>query len=119
MVQSIYDKYGGFASVNRVVLAFYDTILDHDDLGPFFDDIDMKALIDHQTVFISSLLGGPASFGDEHLRHAHKHLSITDADFDTMKSVLAKTLSDHGFAAEDVAIVIDAVEARRSTIIST
>ena len=53
--QTLFEKYGGFSSVSKVVLAFYDTLLDSDDIGPFFDDIDMSRMVDHQTKFVASL----------------------------------------------------------------
>jgi hemoglobin len=116
MSTTIYDKYGGFGAINRIVMAFYDTMIDHDELGPYFDDVEMKDLIDHQTKFISALLGGPASFEDEHLRHAHTRLKITEAHFDEMKRVLEETLLDHGIETADVAQVIEAVERRRAVV---
>lgn len=33
MSGSLYEKYGGFAVVNRIVMAFYDALLDSDELG--------------------------------------------------------------------------------------
>ena len=47
--QTLYEKYGGFSNVSKIVFAFYDTLLDDDDIGPFFDDIDMAKMVDHQT----------------------------------------------------------------------
>lgn len=67
MTATLFQKYGGFASISRVVLTFYDKALDSDQIGGFFDDIDMPRLVDHQTKFIASLLGGPASYSDERL----------------------------------------------------
>lgn len=66
--QTLYEKYGGFSQVSKIVLAFYDTLLDDDDIGPFFDDVDMARMVDHQTKFIASLLGGPAAYTDNQLR---------------------------------------------------
>lgn len=42
MSRSLFDKYGGFASVSKVVSAFYDKAVDSDIIGPYFDDIDMR-----------------------------------------------------------------------------
>jgi len=98
-------------------MAFYDALLDSDEIGPYFDDVDMTRLIDHQTKFVSGLLGGPASFSDDHLRRAHAQLSITSAHFDEMKRVMGETLQAHGFAAEDVETVLGEIEARRSVIV--
>ena len=33
MQQALFDKYGGFSTVSRIVLALYDRLLDDDDVG--------------------------------------------------------------------------------------
>ena len=95
MSQSLYDKYGGFAVISRVVMDFYDRLLDSDTVGPFFDDVDMRKLIDHQTKFVAYLLGGPAEYTGDRLQQLHAHLEIADTDFDEMKQLLDQTLGDH------------------------
>lgn len=115
--QSLYEKYGGFGQVNRIVMDFYDSLLDSDEVGPYFDDVDMKRLIDHQTKFVSSLLGGPAEFKDDHLQRAHADLGVTDAHFDEMKTLFGETLSEHGIEAQDVETVLGEIEARRALIV--
>lgn len=115
--QSLFDKYGGFSSISKVVLAFYNHVLDSDDIGPFFDDVDMSKMVDHQTKFVASLLGGPASYTDVQLRNLHAHLDITDAHFDLLEEILAQTLSDHGFEEEDIKSVVAAFEARRGHVL--
>jgi len=115
--QTMFEKYGGFAKISRVVLTFYDRLLDSDAIGPFFDDIDMSKLVDHQTKFIASLLGGPASYTDNQLRNLHGHLDIEGSHFDELKEVLAQTLQDHGFSEEDVDFVLDEFENRRQLIV--
>ena len=116
--KSIYERYGGFSTINRIVIDFYDNVLDSDVIGPFFEDVDLERLIDHQTKFIASLMGGPVSFTDEQLRRAHANMTIAAADFDEMKRILAGALELHGVEAEDVATVMAAIEARRSIIVS-
>lgn len=115
--QSLFEKYGGFSKVSKVVMAFYDTLLDSDEIGPFFDDVDMAKMVDHQTKFISSLLGGPASYNDSQLRNLHAHLDVNDAHFDELKVVLSGTLGDHGFAEEDIEAVLSEFENRRKLIV--
>ncbi len=115
--RTLFEKYGGFSSVSKVVLAFYDTLLDSDEIGPFFDDVDMSRMVDHQTKFISSLLGGPASYTDVQIRQFHRHLDITDSHFDELKVVLEGTLADHGFEPGDIQAVLGAFEARRELVV--
>ncbi|MDJ0613167.1 MAG: group 1 truncated hemoglobin [Rhizobiaceae bacterium] len=115
--QNLYEKYGGFSQVSKIVLAFYDTLLDNDEIGPFFDDIDMSRMVDHQTKFIASLLGGPASYSDSQLRQLHSHLDINDAHFDELEVVLRGTLEDHGVEPQDVDAVVAEFAKRRSLIV--
>ena len=80
--KSLFEKYGGFSKVSKIVLSVYDTLLDSEEIGPFFDNIDMSRMVDHQTKFIASLLGGPASYSDNQLRQLHSHLDINDMHFE-------------------------------------
>lgn len=117
MEKTLYDKYGGFSTVSRIVMSLYDKLLDDDDLGPFFDDVDMPKLIDHQTKFVASLMGGPASFTDTHIERAHHSMTIADAHFDRLKALVADTLSEFGVEAEDIQAVLGAFEARRKLLV--
>lgn len=118
MADSLYYKYGGFASISRVVMAFYDRLLDSEEVGPFFDDVDLKKLIDHQTKFVAYLLGGPASYTGDRLAQLHGHLKIEGPHFDEMKRLLGETLTEHGFSDEDRAAVLHEIEARRGQIVT-
>jgi hemoglobin len=117
MDNTVYERTGGFASVSRIVLDFYDRILDDDELGVFFEDVDMTRIVDHQTKFIATLLGGPTSYTDDQIRALHRHLAIADTDFDQLKRLLAATLADHGLAPDDVDHVISEFERRRGLVV--
>jgi hemoglobin len=117
MGQTLFEKYGGFSAISRVVLDLYERLLDDDAIGPFFDDVDMARIVDHQTKFVSSLLGGPAHFSDDQIRRMHGHLEIGARHFDRLKTILAETLADHGFEADDVTLVVGAFEARRNLVV--
>jgi hemoglobin len=118
MSTSLFQKYGGFAKISRVVLTFYDKVLDSEQIGGFFEDIDMSKLVDHQTKFISSLLGGPASYTDDRLKQLHAHIGISDPDFDEMAKLLGEALAENGFEPGDCAVVIREIEFRRGFIVN-
>ncbi len=118
MSQTLFEKYGGFATISRVVMDFYDRALDSDQIGDFFDGVEMKKLIDHQTKFIATLMGGPASYTNERLAAMHSRLQINDVDFDEMKKLLTETLEEHGVSPDDVAAVIHEIEIRRDAIVT-
>mgnify|MGYP002820421585 CR=1 FL=1 len=48
MSRSLFDKCGGFALISKVVFAPYDKAVDSDIVGPYFDNIDMRAQVDNQ-----------------------------------------------------------------------
>lgn len=113
----LFDKYGGLRVLRAVIIDFYDRVLDSDVVGHFFEDVDIAKLIDHQTKFFTSVLGGPAEFADQRLANAHRHLNVTHSHFDEITGILADTLADAGFAQNDLNITLSAVEARRSLIV--
>lgn len=117
MEKSLFDKYGGFSTISKIVLTFYDRMLEDDDVGPFFDDIDLSKLIDHQTKFISALMGGPASFSDDHIERAHRHMVIENHHFDRLKEIVAETLTDYDVEPQDVETILDGFEQRRVLLI--
>ena len=117
MAGTTFEKYGGFATVSKVVMRFYEMVLDSDEVGHFFDDIDMPRLMDHQTKFVSSLMGGPAATSDNRLKAAHQGLDITDAHFDEIARLLVEAMSEFDMAPEDIDSVVRSVEAKRSLIV--
>lgn len=118
MAETLYEKYGGYGAISRVVMDFYDRLLDSERVGDYFDNVDMKRLIDHQTKFIAYLLGGPADYTGERLEQLHGHLKIDGADFDEMKQILDDALADHGFEDSDRGAVMDVIEGHRSLIVT-
>lgn len=117
--KTLYEKYGGFSTISKIVMTLYDKLLDDDDVGPFFDDVDMPKLIDHQTKFVSSLMGGPASFTDTHIQNAHRNLTIYAAHFDRLKELIDETLTEFSVDGEDIQTVLAAFEQRRGLLVET
>jgi len=117
MEKSLFDKYGGFSTISKIVLTFYDRMIEDDDVGPFFDDIDLSKLIDHQTKFISSLMGGPATFSDDHIERAHRSMTIENFHFDRLKEIVTETLADFDVAPDDIDVILAGFEDRRVLLV--
>ncbi|MEX2426473.1 MAG: group 1 truncated hemoglobin [Thermomicrobiaceae bacterium] len=118
MPRSIFDRYGGFAQVSRVVMAFYDKILDSPVTSPYFQNTNMRRLIDHQSRFVSSVMGGPASFSNDHLERVHARLGITEQAFLEMVDLLRETLEDFDFAEDDIQTVVDDIMSRKNFVVT-
>ncbi|MEM8914429.1 MAG: group 1 truncated hemoglobin [Pseudomonadota bacterium] len=116
---SMFERYGGFANVSKLVMAFYDKVLDSDIAGPYFDEIDMKALIDHQTKFIAQVMGGPAGYSNEALQNVHAKHDIDMAAFSEVAVLLEQTLTEFDVEPTDIKIIMDDVASRASFIISS
>ena len=119
MPRSIFERYGGFAVISRIVSTFYEKMLSSPLLSPYFAKTDMKRLIDHQTKFISSLMGGPASYTAEHIERVHAHLGITEDAFMESMELMTETLEDHELESEDIQTVEDEMMSYKNFVVRT
>jgi len=118
MAQTIFERNGGFAKLSQVVSSFYDKMLDSPITSPYFANVDMRRLIDHQTKFIAFLMGGPASYTNDHLERVHVGLGVTEAAFNEAVALLAETLEDFGFSDEDRQETRDALMRCKNFVVS-
>lgn len=114
---SLFEKYGGFATVSTIVRQFYKDVVASPNLKGYFENVNMESLIDHQTKFISHALGGPAEYTGRTLANSHRGLKITNADFDEVAEILQDVLEDVGMEEEDVITVMGIVASTRSAIV--
>jgi hemoglobin len=118
MSRTMFERYGGFGTLSKVVLAFYERMIDSDVTGPYFDGVDMRRLIDHQTQFLSQVMGGPKAYTDDQLERYHAHLAIAPAAFDEAMELLRETLEDFSFDAPDVEVVLESMGGKRRCIVA-
>ena len=117
MPRSLYSSIGGFSTISKLVLSFYSKVLDSEQVAPYFADVDMKKLIDHQTKFICSLLGGPAHFTDAQIRNAHSSIDVTNEAFDEIAMLFVEALNEARLQPGDVEAIARAFESKRSLIV--
>ena len=118
MATTIFERTGGFSAVRKIVADFYDRLLDDAALQKYFANIDMARLIDHQTQFVSSMMGGPGEVSNDSLRKAHERLNINKADFLKLAGILRDTLEDHDLPDEAVQHIYNEVMTRETFIVS-
>jgi hemoglobin len=117
MARTIFERYGGFAKISRIVMSFYEKMTTSPVTKRYFEKTNMKRLIDHQTKFIASMMGGPASYTNEHLERVHARLGITETAFLEMVDLLTETLEDFDFDEIDVKMVEDEVMSRKNHVV--
>lgn len=118
MAGTLFERSGGFATVRRIVSAFYDKVLDSPALARHFEGVDMRALIDHQTKFITFVMEGPATFHDGVLERAHARLGVTPAEFSELVGLLRETLEDFDIPPADIEHVVREVKKRERLIVA-
>ncbi len=117
MGTTIFERCGGFLTVRKVVSAFYDKVLESPQLQKHFANTDMRTLIEHQTKFVATIMGGPASYTDHVLRRVHAGLGITHQEFEEVTMLLSETLEDFGLEARDISQVEIEIRRHESCIV--
>jgi len=118
MKSTLFQRAGGFAKVSKIVTSFYDKVLDSPIVSPYFANTNMKRQIDHQTKFISQIMGGPASYTDEQLERVHAHLGINEVAFMEIVELLRETMEDYDFSEDDIQHVEQEMMNRKSFIMA-
>lgn len=118
MPQTIFERYGGFSAIRKVVSGFYDKVLESPVLHRYFLDVDMARLIDHQTKFVAQVMQGPAAYTDEQLRRIHEPMGISRGEFEEMVELLCETLEDLDFERPDVDHVREEITRREPYIVT-
>jgi hemoglobin len=101
-----------------MVLALYDKVLASERLEPFFVNVDMRSLMEHQANFLASIMGGPESLTNEDLRRAHARLNIDRSTFREMIAQFRYVLEQENLAPADVEFVIAELEKRERYIVT-
>ena len=118
MPETLFQKYGGYVTLTRVIEAYYDKACDSEVLGPYFDGADIRGLVKHQTEFVGSLMGGPQSYSNKDLQRIHRHFDITDAAFSTMVKLMRQAFEQFYFEDPDIEVIEDKLRRRRRYIVS-
>jgi len=117
MALNLYEKYGGFSTVSKIVHDFYKKVLDSDILSHYFEKVEMSNLINHQIQFFSTLLGGPVTYDIRQIDEIHKRLNITDVAFQEVIDLLSESLEDAGMDNADAEQVIGVLESYRKSFV--
>lgn len=119
MTESLFDKYGGIASIVPIVNSIYRKVLSIPDLKPYFDGVDMQKLTEHQVNFIAEAMGAPTTFYEgRSLKEAHARLNITEEAFALVATALAESSQESGMEEADISTMLAAVGALKDDVVS-
>lgn len=116
---TLYEKYGGNATVSRLVADFYREVLARPHLKAYFAGVPLPRLIQHQVRFISHVLGQtPSAYNGRTMALAHGAVQISAQDFAEVGQILAETLKKAGMEADDLRKVMADVAALEPAIVA-
>lgn len=116
--KSIFEQHGDFTNVSNVVMSFREKVLDSPVTSPYFANPNRQRLIDHQTKFFATLMGGSASYSNEHLERVHDHLDITEDAFLETMDIMTETLEDFNYQDDDIRAIESAMMSRKNHIVA-
>lgn len=93
---SAFDAVGGAPVVRAAIDELYERLRADPDVAEHFVDVDMARLKAHQRAFLAAALGGPETYSGRDMAAAHRHLAISDREFDAMVGHLVQVLADLG-----------------------
>jgi hemoglobin len=115
---NFFEKYGGFAAVSQIVRDFYKGVMASPRLKPYFHATNVDYLIEHQTKFLSQILGGPAEYNGRALLLAHANMGITEEAFTEVAEILQDVLEDNGIEDEDLSTIMGIVGSVKDQIVT-
>lgn len=117
---TLFQKYGGTATVSRLVTDFYREVLARPHLKAHFDGVPLPKLIQHQVRFISGVLGQvPSAYNGRSMAEAHGRLNISAQDFAEVAQIFSDTLSKAGMDPADLQKVMSDVAALQHDVVAT
>ncbi len=118
MTTSLFDKYGGFPTVQGIVHKFYERINDEPSLDRFFAGIEMETLMAHQVRFFCKILGGPDNYVGRSMKKVHEAAKIDSPSFALVARILKETLEDSGVEPQDVDTIMQIVASVEGDVVA-
>lgn len=113
----LFEKIGGQERIGQMVEDFYSNIMKDDSLSSFFNNIDMDKQKNHQTNFLSFVMGGPNQYTGRTLARAHEGLNTTGEHFNSIVSHLRTTMERHQMSKEEINSVLDTINQYKQDIV--
>lgn len=123
--KSLYDRLGGTYAIATVVDDFIERLLVNDVLNanPAIkharDHVPKAGLKFRVTALVCQVTGGPEMYKGRNMYDAHKHLNITEKEWQAMATDFKKTLDKFNVPAKEQQELITIVESTKKDIVVT
>ncbi|MDH5722062.1 MAG: group 1 truncated hemoglobin [Alphaproteobacteria bacterium] len=118
MSETLYERIGGRDAVNAAVDIFYDKIMADDRINHYFENLDMVKQRGKQKVFLTYAFGGAPNYSGKSMREAHKHLNLTEDDFNAVGENLVATLNQLNVPQGLIDEIMDIVASTKDDVLN-
>ena len=115
---SLYERLGGEHVVRKIVNDTLDKNLKNPLIGHHFQNIDMDNLKRLVFEFFSMGTGGPGQYTGRDMPSSHKHLKLTEQDYQSSNSDLLEALRENGIPEPEQKEVIALLDTMKADVIS-
>jgi len=121
--KSLYQRLGGVYAISALVDDFIDKLLrdpivvKNPKVVAAMGNINVPGLKFHLTNFICSAAGGPETYTGRDMATSHKHLSITQEEWDASVAILTQSLKDFDIKGPEGEEVLQLVGSLRDQIV--
>lgn len=122
--KSLYNRLGGLAPISVVVDDFIDVLVPDPILNknPAIDaarkQVPAPYLKYHVTAMVCEAAGGPCSYHGRGMKESHKHLNISESEWDRMVILFKEVLAKHKVPAEESQELLTIVDSVRPDIVA-
>lgn len=113
---TLYEKLGGEAGIESLIIAFYVKVMADPELAPFFRHTSIDKLHAMQKEFFTMALGGPVEYSGRPLSHAHHGRGIHAQQVSRFVGHLLSTLEDQGIDEAEAREVCDRINTHTNEI---
>ncbi len=120
MIDSLYERLGGAAAIDKAVDIFYEKVLADLRINHFFKDLDMKRQSAMQKSFLTFAFGGSTKYDGKTMRAAHAspvEKGLNDSHFDAVMEHLASTLEELSVPPEVIKEAANIAESVRNDVL--
>ena len=104
--KTLFEKYGGKSTVEKMVKYFYEELVLKDSLvSGFFTKTDMELQKKRQTNFVTFALGGTDKYTGKTMKQSHQNMHIKNEHFYRIIDHLTTTFKVHGVDPQDIAAI--------------
>jgi hemoglobin len=114
---SLYDRLGGMGAISAVVDEFAQIVLGDTRINKKFARSDATRLVTNLKDFVCNATGGPCQYNGLNMKKAHKHMGVTDGEFNALVEDLVKALDKFNVGEREKTELLSALGGMKADIV--